>query len=118
MPEMPEPIWMPMRCARGQHVYPQAYALGRPHFQSLHAAYTGRRCGKNAEGLLVCPHKGFVLNSLPRDERGRVVCPLHGLVIDMETETVVSASVSATLPTGQGEVSSPSPSESADGGRR
>jgi hypothetical protein len=92
-PDLPEPAWVPMRCARGRHVYPSAYSLARPHFQSLHKAYAGRRCGKNAEGLLVCPHKGFVLNSLQRDKHGRVVCPLHGLVIDMAAETVLPASL-------------------------
>lgn len=100
---LPEPVYAPMRCARKHHDYPLAYSLSRPRHRDLHAAYTGRRCGKNAEGLLVCPHKGFVLNSLQRDEQGRVVCPLHGLVIDMAAEVVTPLDAPPATPLATGE---------------
>lgn len=39
-------------------------------------------CGK-------CPHKGFPLESLPKDASGHVICSGHGLKIDMKKCVVV-----------------------------
>lgn len=90
-PEHPSPVWRPRLCHRAGNDYPYGEHRTLGFIPKLRAAYAGRRCGKNAAGLLVCPHKGFVLNSLQPDANGRVVCPLHGLVIDVAAEVVVEA---------------------------
>lgn len=59
------------------------------NFDRLHEAYEGRRCGRNAEGQLICPHKGAVLSNLAADRNGIVTCPLHGLNINTQTGVVV-----------------------------
>lgn len=90
-PEHPAPTLKRLTCRSDAHHYP-SWGVRRQHwYPRLVGAYAGRRCGKNAEGLLVCPHKGFVLSSLQRDSQGRVVCPLHGLVIDMSAEAVIDS---------------------------
>jgi hypothetical protein len=89
----PDPIWRVLRCNRRDHRYPPLFEDGenRGHlFFALWRAYARRKCPRNADGLLVCPHKGFVLGSLKPDALGRVVCPLHGLRIDVANERVVT----------------------------
>jgi hypothetical protein len=76
-------------CRRAGNDYPRFAAVSHRGLKALASAYAGRRCGRNAAGLLVCPHKGFVLGSLVSDKDGRVVCPLHGLVIDVAAGAVV-----------------------------
>jgi hypothetical protein len=85
----PEPVVKRLTCRRSDHGYPLYGARSQQGLRRLAEAYGGRRCGRNADGALVCPHKGFVLSSLQPDEQGRVVCPLHGLVIDTRTASVV-----------------------------
>lgn len=88
---LPKPIYLPKRCYRNEHAYPLPRSVGgrNPGFRNLHAAFAGRRCGRDAGGRLICPHKGFALDSLVPDEHGRVVCPLHGLVIDVRASAAV-----------------------------
>lgn len=85
----PEPVVRRLTCRRSGNDYPRHAALSHRGLQALATAYAGRECGRNAAGLLVCPHKGFVLGSLQPDEGGRVVCPLHGLVVDVGAGVVV-----------------------------
>ncbi len=85
----PDPIPKRLTCRRSGHDYPVYGARRQPGLRKLAEAYAGRKCGRNAEGALVCPHKGFVLASLEPDEQGRVVCPLHGLEIDACSGAVV-----------------------------
>lgn len=103
--EAPHPsrVWRSRICHRASNDYPLHNRRINQGLERLRSAYAGRRCGKNAEGLLVCPHKGFVLNSLARDERGRVVCPLHGLVIDMAAEVVTPLDAPPATPLATGE---------------
>lgn len=87
----PPPVWRLKKCQRADHGYPVATVRAAPRadlFAALQATYAGRPCAANAAGLLVCPHKGFALGSLAPDDRGRVVCPLHGLVIDVRAGVV------------------------------
>lgn len=85
----PEPVLKRLACRRSGHDYPAYGAREQRGLRKLAEAYAGRRCGRNAQGALVCPHKGFVLASLEPDPRGRVVCPLHGLEIDTGSGVVV-----------------------------
>ena len=88
---LPEPIERRLICHRAEQGHPTAFSLTYPAFRNLHAAYEGKRCGRNAAGMLVCPHKGAALGGLAPDENGRVVCPLHGLAIDTRDGRVVRA---------------------------
>lgn len=93
-PPHPDPQWRMRTCRRNEHAYPpeiQAY----PQIMGLASAYAGRRCARNAASLLICPHKGFALDTLIPDADGRVVCPLHGLVIDVRAGVVVAPPASA-----------------------
>ena len=85
----PEPVLRRLTCRRAGNDYPRFAAVSHRGLKALASAYAGRRCGRNAAGLMVCPHKGFVLGSLEPDKDGRVVCPLHGLVIDVAAGAVV-----------------------------
>ena len=85
----PDPVTKRLTCRRSDHGYPLHGARSQQGLRRLAEAYGGRKCGRNADGALVCPHKGFVLSSLEPDEHGRVVCPLHGLVIDTRSASVV-----------------------------
>jgi hypothetical protein len=89
-PAMPEPVLRIRRCMTTEHAYPVTFALetGYRHRQ-MAESYANRRCGRDSSGQLICPHKGFALGSLTPDAEGRVVCPLHGLVIDTRSGTVV-----------------------------
>lgn len=87
----PDPVVRRLLCRRDAHAYPLWEARRQPGLQALAQAYADRRCGRDAAGHLICPHKGFVLDSLKPDENGRVVCPLHGLVIDTRAGVVVPA---------------------------
>lgn len=86
---MAEAVARPRVCVATGHDYPVGRSLGLPTFARLHEAHAGRRCARDAAGRLVCPHKGFVLDSLAPDAGGRVTCPLHGLVVDLASGTVV-----------------------------
>ena len=84
-----DPVLRRLVCRRIDHSFPmRAAAKNTPH-RALAKAYAGHRCARNAAGLLICPHKGFALDSLVPDADGRVVCPLHGLVIDVRAGAVV-----------------------------
>ncbi|MGU3558566.1 Rieske 2Fe-2S domain-containing protein [Methylobacterium radiotolerans] len=91
----PDPVEKRLTCRRSGHDYPVYEAREQRGLRRLAEAYAGRKCGRNAAGALVCPHKGFVLGSLEPDARGRVVCPLHGLEIDTRTGTVVGGTDAA-----------------------
>lgn len=54
------------------------------NFNTIETKMLGRKinCGK-------CPHRGFPLESLPKDENGHVICNGHGLKIDMNKREVV-----------------------------
>jgi hypothetical protein len=84
---LPEPVWRTAKCI----VADAGFVPHNPEnltFVAFHAAYEGKRCRRDAEGRLICPHKGAPLNSLAPDRKGRVVCPLHGLLINVETGVV------------------------------
>lgn len=85
----PVPIVKRLLCRSDGNDYPLWSVRRQGWYPKLAGAYAGRRCGRNAEGGLICPHKGFALGSLKPDEHGRVVCPLHGLVIDVQASAVV-----------------------------
>lgn len=85
----PDPVEKRLTCRRTGHDYPIWATRVQPGLRKLAEAYAGRKCGGNAQGALVCPHKGFVLSSLEPDAQGRIVCPLHGLVIDAADARVV-----------------------------
>lgn len=91
----PEPVFRRLTCRRPGHGYPRHAAGAHQGLRALAAAYAGRKCGRNGAGLLVCPHKGFVLGSLEPDAERRVVCPLHGLVVDVATGSVVGGGACA-----------------------
>lgn len=54
------------------------------NFENVAKRHIGRKivCGK-------CPHRGFPLESLPKDENGHVICNGHGLKIDMNKREVI-----------------------------
>lgn len=82
--ELPKPFLWAWVCR-----YPvnRSWFFARPG-HALHQVYAGRRCGKTAEGVLVCPHKGHVLRAMG-DASGLTVCPLHGLPINTKTGRVM-----------------------------
>lgn len=87
---MPAPVHRRRRCIVADVGFPGLPDAGvHGNFDRFHEAYVGRRCGRNAEGHLVCPHKGAVLSSLAPDCNGVVTCPLHGLTINVQTGVVV-----------------------------
>lgn len=85
----PAPVLKRLTCRSTEHHYPVWEVKRQRWYPRLAGAYSGRKCGRNADGGLVCPHKGFALGSLKPDEHGRVVCPLHGLVIDIQAGAVI-----------------------------
>ena len=49
--------------------------------RKMQAALAGRTCPRKG-GLWICPHRGYPLESEPlAEEKGVVVCPMHGLVV-------------------------------------
>lgn len=87
---LPAPVLRKRRCIVADVGFPGRADEGvHPQFDRFHAAYEGRRCGRNADGQLVCPHKGAALGSLAPDRNGIVTCPLHGLAIDTRNGVVV-----------------------------
>ena len=86
---LPHPVRRVRTCVADGHDYPLRHSLAAPRFPELHASHAGRRCGRDAAGRLVCPHRGFVLDGLAPDAAGRVTCPLHGLVVDVASGVVV-----------------------------
>jgi hypothetical protein len=84
---LPEPVLRRARCNVADAGFPPL-SRALPQFMALHAAYEGKRCGRDAQGRLVCPHKGAALSNLAPDLKGRVTCPLHGLVVNVETGVV------------------------------
>lgn len=85
----PDPVYQMRWCYRAEHGYPLGTAQKSQHFVAMFSAYAGRHCARNAAGLLICPHKGFALDTLVPDAEGRVVCPLHGLIIDKAEGVVI-----------------------------
>lgn len=71
-----QPVYRRLKCRRNMPVFPRAS-------HALEAEYVGREveCGK-------CPHRGHPLHNLPKDARGFLVCPGHGLQVNTHTQTV------------------------------
>jgi hypothetical protein len=86
---LPQPEYRKAKCKVSDAGFPSLAENGMPTFNALHDAYQGKRCGRDGEGRLVCPHKGAILSNLPPDRHGRVLCPLHGLMIDAVNGVVV-----------------------------
>lgn len=85
---LPAPVLRKRRCLVADVSFPSIARTGAK-FERFHDAYQGKRCGRDAEGHLICPHKGARLGSLVPDAKGIVTCPLHGLAINTETGVVV-----------------------------
>lgn len=85
---LPQPVLRRRKCIIADAGFP-AVEEGGPRFESFHAAYEGKRCGRDADGHLICPHKGARLSSLAADRNGVVTCPLHGLAVNVRTGAVV-----------------------------
>lgn len=85
---MPAPVLRRRKCIVADVGFPSVDAGGE-RFERFHAAYEGKRCGRDAAGRLICPHKGALLDSIAPDKNGIGICPLHGLAIDMREGTVV-----------------------------
>ena len=85
---LPAPELRRMKCRRASVGFP-ATPRGNGVFPKFHETFLGKKCPRDAEGHLICPHKGARLTSLAPNEHGIITCPLHGLLIDPETETVV-----------------------------
>jgi hypothetical protein len=85
---MPTPTLRQMKCHRSEIGFP-ATPRGHGVFSRFHETFLGKKCPRDAEGHLICPHKGARLSSLVPNEHGVITCPLHGLLIDLATETVV-----------------------------
>lgn len=85
---MPEPQLRRMKCHRAGIGFPPASERSEL-FRKFYSSYRGRKCPRDAEGHLICPHKGARLTSLVPNEQGIITCPLHGLLIDLRTETVM-----------------------------
>jgi len=71
--------WKRRKCYRTMPEMPRVI-----HFDVLEKKYIGKKvlCGK-------CPHRGFPVESLPKDEKGFVICNGHGLKIDTNKGEVV-----------------------------
>lgn len=71
------------KCLRVMGEFP--YVPEKQVWSDFHKAHIGRKvlCGK-------CPHKGFPLESLPKDANGHVICNGHGLKIDMNKREVIN----------------------------
>ncbi len=82
-PPLPAPILKVRTCRTNEHRYPWDCAAQNPRFVDLRRSYAGRACGRDAAERLICPHKGFAIGSLKPDASGHVVCPLHGLRINV-----------------------------------
>ena len=85
---LPPPVLKRRRCLVADVGFPTIERAGEK-FERFHAAYKGRRCGRDADGHLICPHKGARLSSLAADRNGIVTCPLHGLAVNVWTGVVV-----------------------------
>lgn len=85
---LPAPVLRRRKCYISDVGFPELSRSGET-FLRFHRAFEGRACKRDAEGHLVCPHKGARLSSLVPDKAGRVICPLHGLMINVETGRVV-----------------------------
>lgn len=75
-----EPVLKRRKCYRAMPEFPH----GVIQRNNVEKTLIGRKvlCGK-------CPHKGFPLESLPKDENGHVICNGHGLKIDMNKREVI-----------------------------
>lgn len=61
-------VWLKRKCVRQMpDIPPNLCHKLEPHFSQA------KLCSDR------CPHKGFLLNALPADREGNVVCPGHGL---------------------------------------
>jgi hypothetical protein len=85
---LPASVHRRRRCLVADVGFPTIERAGEK-FERFHAAYEGKRCSRDSEGRLICPHKGALLDSLAPDRHGRAICPLHGLAIDMRSGVVV-----------------------------
>lgn len=81
-PEPPKPELRRMRCARTGTGYPYGTSDAVQGLRKDHAGDTARR---NAEGHLICPHRGARLDQLVPDAEGVITCPLHGLRFNADT---------------------------------
>lgn len=74
-----EVVWRKLKCRREMPNMPRPF-----FFSKIEKDFIGRKalCGK-------CPHRGFPLESLPKDANGMVICNGHGLKIDMNRKKVV-----------------------------
>lgn len=87
---LPAPVLRKRRCIVADVGFPALADEGvYGTFDRFHAAYEGKRCGRDADGHLICPHKGARLSSLAADRNGVVTCPLHGLAVNVRTGVVV-----------------------------
>lgn len=80
----PAPAWVRLKCRFAAVEYQHAK---QPTIVMLAETFAGRQCRSSAAGWL-CPHKKFVLGSIPPDANGLLTCPLHGLQIDAATGIV------------------------------
>lgn len=81
------------RCAR---IIPYVNLQARWHV-TLRRHYAGARLIQTEHGL-ICPHKGAPIGSVAPDERGLIVCPLHGLCFDPITLRAVAEPKAARGP--------------------
>lgn len=77
-------IYWQRRAYRRHFQYPLTKVSVQQHFQRLHAQFEGVIAHRGEHGL-VCPHRGAPLGSIAPNERGHIVCPLHGLCWDAAT---------------------------------
>lgn len=77
-------VYRRRRCQRLMPEFPRDKAL-KGWLPRLEAAYADATLKPG----LICPHRGASLRGLPVDERGCVVCPLHGLKWDLSTGRLV-----------------------------
>lgn len=96
---LPLPVLRKRRCIVADVGFPDARPVN-PAWRVFHAAYLGRKCRRDGEGHLICPHKGARLGSLAPDRNGLVICPLHGLMIDVVNGHVVKRPEIAQAPLG------------------
>lgn len=84
----PPVIYRKKRCWRPSS-YPRSLTtIYRSWPPALREAYADSAMVQTPRGP-ICPHKGAPLGSIPPDERGLIVCPLHGLCFDAKTGKAV-----------------------------
>ena len=78
----PPPVLRRMKCQRLGVSYPYG---DTKQVTALNTHHRGDHVRTNAEGHMICPHRGARIDQLPPGENGVVVCPLHGLRINVRT---------------------------------